>query len=139
MFQTVNDSFVIGSVAEAQDLREVAAKGYHSVIDLCPAAEGNRLDGSMVEELGLAYASVPISMKNLTVDTLETFKQTLQNSPQPAYIRCASGLRASVFTLLAIADREGWNQEQYSQHFQALGIETKPNCPLSAFALTRFN
>lgn len=138
MFKSITNTLAIGSVAETEGLEEIAQKGYKSVIDLCPAAEGNQLNASIVKELALEYVSVPISAKNLTMETLEAFKQAVQASPQPIYTRCASGLRAGVFTLLVLAEQEGWTEAQYLEQFQTLGIDQKPNCPLGSFAHTYF-
>ncbi|MEH2359773.1 beta-lactamase hydrolase domain-containing protein [Nostoc sp.] len=138
MFKTVTNNLAIGSIAESEALQEIAQKGYKTIIDLCPASEGNQLDVSMVKELALEYVSVPVSPKNLTIETLEAFKQVVKASPQPIYTRCASGLRAGVFTLLVLAEQEGWTEAQYLEKFQTLGIEQKPNSPLENFAHTYF-
>jgi uncharacterized protein (TIGR01244 family) len=134
MFKTIANNLAIGSIAECEALQEIAQKGYKTIIDLCPAAEGNQLDASMVKEQALEYVSVPVSPKNLTIETLEAFKQAVKASPQPIYTRCASGLRAGVFTLLALAEQEGWTEAQYLEQFQSLGINQKPDCPLGNFA-----
>ncbi len=138
MFKSVTDTIAIGSLSQAKDLQEIAQKAYKSVIDLCPAAEGTQLDAAMVKACALVYTTVPISPKNLTAETLAAFKQALQNSPQPIYVRCASGLRAGVFTLLTLADQENWSEAQYLERLQSLGIEPKPNCPLADFAQRHF-
>lgn len=138
MFKTITNTLAIGSVAETEGLEEIAQKGYKTVIDLCPEAEGNQLNASIVKELALEYVSVPISAKNLTVETLEAFKKAVEASPQPIYTRCASGLRAGVFTLLVLAGQEGWTEAQYLEQFQTLGIDQKPNCPLGSFAHAYF-
>jgi uncharacterized protein (TIGR01244 family) len=138
MFKAITNTLAIGSIAESEALQEIAQKGYKTVIDLCPAAEENQLDASMVKEQALEYVSVPVSAKNLTVETLEAFKQAVKASPQPIYTRCASGLRAGVFTLLVLTEQEGWTEAQYLEQFQTLGIDQKPNCPLGSFAHTYF-
>ena len=138
MFQTISSTLAIGSVTEANALQEIAQTGYKTVIDLCPPAEGNQLDASKVQELGLEYVSVPISLKNLTVESLEAFQKAVKTSTQPIYTRCASGLRAGVFSLLILAEQKGWTEAQYLEQFKTLGIEQKPNCPLANFAHTYF-
>ncbi len=138
MFKSVTDTIAIGSLSQAKDLQEVAQKAYKSVIDLCPAAEGTQLDAAMVEACNLAYTAVPISPKNLTPETLAAFKQAVHNAPQPIYVRCASGLRAGVFTLLTLADQENWSEAQYLERLQSLGIEHKPGCALASFAQRYF-
>lgn len=138
MFKAISASIAVGSDAQPEALKIIAQKGYKTVIDLCTAAEGNQLDGSEVKNLDLEYVNIPVSPKNLTVETLETFKQVVKASPQPIYIYCASGLRAGVFSLLVLAEQEGWTEVQYLEQFQSLGIDQKPDCPLGSFAHNYF-
>lgn len=138
MFKAISASIAIGSDSKPEALKDIAQQGYKTVIDLCTAAEGNQLDRSEVKELALEYVSVPISPKNLSRETLETFKQAINTSPQPTYVRCASALRAGVFSLLALAEQEGWSEAQYLERFQRLGIDQKPDCPLGSFAHNYF-
>ncbi len=134
MFKVINAAIAIGSDSQTEALKDITQKGYKTVIDLCTAAEGNQLDASEVKSLALEYLSVPISPKNLNRETLEAFKQAIDTSPQPIYVRCASALRAGVFSLLIIAEQEGWTEAQYLERFQSLGIDQKPGCPLGNFA-----
>lgn len=138
MFKVINASIAIGSDSQPEALKDIAQKGYKTVVDLCTAAEGNQLDASEVKGLALEYVSVPISPKTLSRDTLETFKQAIHTSPQPTYVRCASGLRAGVFSLLALAEQEGWSETQYLGQFQSLRIDQKPDCPIGSFAHNYF-
>jgi protein tyrosine phosphatase (PTP) superfamily phosphohydrolase (DUF442 family) len=138
MFQTITPNLAIGSISQPEDLQGVAEKGYKTIIDLCTATECNQLDASMVQGLALKYVNVPISPKNLSLETLGTFKKALESSPQPTYVRCASALRASVFSLLVLASEEGWTEAQYLEKFQSLGIIQKSDCPMGAFAHSYF-
>lgn len=138
MFKAISPNLAVGSLSEHESLQEIAQKGYKTVIDLCTAAECNQLDESMVQGLNLAHVSVPISPKNLNLETLAAFKQAVETSPQPIYVRCASALRAGVFSLLVLADAEGWTEAQYLEQFRSLGINQKPDCPLGAFAHSYF-
>lgn len=134
MFKTITDTLAIGSNEDVQALENLAATGYKTVIDLCPEAEGTQLNQDTVKGVGLEYVSVPVSMKTLNDETLTAFKTALQTSEKPIYTRCASGLRAGVFTLLTLGEKEGWTKDQYLQQREALDIPQKPNCPLADFA-----
>lgn len=138
MFKRINDSIAIGSDSQPEELKDIAQKGYRTVIDLCTAAEGNQLDATEVKSLGLEYVSVPVSAKNLSRETLEAFKQAVNTLPKPTYVRCTSGLRSGVFSLLILAEQEGWSEAQYLERFQSLGIDQKPDCPLGSFAHSYF-
>lgn len=138
MFKTVTDTLAIGSDADVQSLANLAATGYKTVIDLCPAAEGTQLDQDTVKGVGLAYLSVPVSMQTLNDETLTAFKIALQTAEKPVYTRCASGLRAGVFTLLTLGQQAGWTKAEYLEQREDLQIPQKPNCPLAAFADSYF-
>ena len=134
MFQNVTESLAIGNVISQEDLQEIYQKGYQTIIDLCIMSEDNQLNPEEVKQLGLEYISVPVDRLNLTPQTLQSFMQAVDTAKQPIYTRCASGLRAGVMTLLTLANRESWTEQQYLERRQALGLKHKPNCPLEAFA-----
>ncbi|MFB2836089.1 beta-lactamase hydrolase domain-containing protein [Aerosakkonemataceae cyanobacterium BLCC-F167] len=134
MFQSVTESLAIGNLVSPEELKEISQKGYQTIIDLCTASEGNQLNAEEVKQLGFEYISVPIDRLNLTPQTLPSFMQALDTAKKPIYTRCASGLRAGVMTLLALANRQNWTEPQYLEKRQAFGLEHKPNCPLEAFA-----
>jgi Uncharacterized protein conserved in bacteria len=138
MFQSATESLAIGNITSSEELSEIYQKGYRTVIDLCTAAEGNLLNAEEVKQLGFDYISVPVDRQNLKPETLQGFMQAVDSTNQPIYTRCASGLRAGVMTLLTLANRENWTEQQYWDRLQALGLEHKPNCPLEAFAREYF-
>lgn len=139
MFRNITETLAIGSVSDVDGLAEIASKGYKTVIDLCTVEEGNQLEQATVQKLGLQYVSVPVSAKNLNDETLQTFTQAINSSSQPIYTRCASGLRAGVFTLLNLAERENWTETEYLQQREALEIPSRPNCPLASFSHNYFD
>lgn len=138
MFAVINDSLAIGSITDLTEINNIQKQGYQSLIDLCPTAEGNQLNAVDIEAQGLKYASVPVSAMNLNQGTLQTFCDTIDAAQKPIYVRCASGVRAAVMSLLMLADQEKWTEEQYLERRDALGIQHKPNCPIEAFAHQHF-
>lgn len=134
MFQSVTKSLAVGNLSSPEELQEIAQQGYSTVIDLCTPAEGKQLNAEEVQNLGLNYISIPVSPQNLNSEVLQTFSETVNTASQPVYIRCASGLRAGVFTLLTLTDQQNWTEQDYLQRRQELGLEHKPNCPIKAFA-----
>ncbi|WP_199247948.1 beta-lactamase hydrolase domain-containing protein [[Phormidium] sp. ETS-05] len=138
MFQTVTESLAIGNVVSPAELREIAQKGYRTIVDLCTPAEGNQLNAEEMKQLGFEYISVPVDRQNLKPETLQSFIAAINSASEPVYTRCASGLRAGVMTLLSLADREGWTEQQYLERRQALGIDYNPNSPVEAYAREYF-
>lgn len=134
----VTESLAIGNASKEAELKTVREKGYQTLIDLCPSSEGNKLDENLVTSQGLQYVNVPVNPKNLSEEVLDTFKQTLAQYPSPTYVRCASGLRAAVLTLLTLADQQQWSQAEYEQKLASLGLQHRPNCPLKEFVQQHF-
>lgn len=138
MFQSVTEYLAIGNLVSPEELREVYHKGYRTIVDLCTAAEGNQLNAEEVRQMGFDYISVPVDRQNLKPETLQEFIQAVDCANKPIYTRCVSGLRAGVMTLLTLAGEQGWTEQQYLDHRQALGLEHRPNCPLEAYARQYF-
>jgi len=138
MFQSVTESLAIGNLSSPEELQAIAQQGYSTVIDLCTPTEGKQLNAEEVQKLGFNYISIPVSPQNLNSEVLKTFSETVNTASQPIYIRCASGLRAGVFTLLILADQQNWTEEEYLKRHQELGLEHKPNCPIKAFSEENF-
>lgn len=138
MFQNVTESLAIGNIISPEELRDIAQKGYRTIIDLCTVAEANPMNVEAAQNLGFEYIHLPVDRNNLKPETLQGFIQTVDASSQPIYTRCASGLRAGVMTLLTLANREGWTEQEYLERHQALGLKHQPNCPLEGFARNYF-
>jgi uncharacterized protein (TIGR01244 family) len=136
MFKNITENLAVGSITDVETLIEIQEKGYKTLIDLCPLAEGNKLDEATMKNLGFDYVSIPVSMQTLNQQTLNSFTTAVKESSQPIYTRCASGLRASVFTLITLAMQEHWTEEKYQTEFNTLGLQHKPHCPLADFAHT---
>ena len=138
MFQTVTESLAIGNEVSPQELREIYQKGYRTIVDLCPPAEGTQMNAEEVKQLGFDYRSVPVDKQNIAPEAMPAFLEAVNSASQPIYTRCASGFRAAVMTLRSLASREGWTEEQYRDRWQALGIDYKPNSPVEVYARDYF-
>ncbi|VEP15042.1 conserved hypothetical protein [Hyella patelloides LEGE 07179] len=122
MLYRITEELAIGNAAEAQKLQEIVQQGYRTFIDLCPAQEGNQLNAVLVEAHGLGYFSVPVYRHNINRDSLEMFMQTIESVPKPIYTRCVSATRASLMTLLTLATKEKWTEEQFFEQLTSIGF-----------------
>jgi len=125
MFNKISENFAVGSIAKMSQLKEIKQQGYNTVIDLCSSGEENQLDSQTVSDIGFHHINIPVSSETLNQDTLNFFIEKLDSLPQPSYIRCASGLRAGIFTLLALANKENWTEEKYLEEFEKLDLPKK--------------
>ena len=125
MFNKITENLAVGSMAETAQLKEIKQQGYNTVIDLCSSGEENQLDSQIVTDIGFHHVNIPVCPETLNQDTLNLFIKELDSLPHPSYIRCASGLRAGVFTLLALANKENWTEEKYLEEFDKLDLPKK--------------
>lgn len=139
MLKNITEHLAVGSIVDKEKLKEIHQQGYHTILDLCTEKEGNLLDENAMTDLGFKYLNIPVSPQNINIDTLNSIKEAINTSTQDVYIRCASGLRAGVMTLLTVADEQNWTQEQYQEEFNKLGLQQKPNCLLKDFAQDYFS
>jgi uncharacterized protein (TIGR01244 family) len=78
----------------AEDLAEVAAAGYKTVLDLRAPAEDRGFDEpALVRELGLAYVNLPFVSAELDLATLERFRELLLTAERPVLVHCGTSNR----------------------------------------------
>ena len=134
MLQQITEELAIGNAAEIEKIQQIALQGYRTFIDLCPVQEGNQLNKSLVEALGLGYFNVPVYRNDINQKSLEMFMETIESVPKPIYTRCVSATRASLMTLLTLATKEKWTEEQFFQRLASIGFAYPPDSPPDRFA-----
>lgn len=134
MLCKITEELAIGNAAEVEQLEQIAMQGYRSLIDLCPAKEESKLNPDLLKTLSLKYYSVPVYRDDINQNSLEMFMQTIELAPKPIYTRCLSGTRASLMTLLTLATKENWTEEQFFKRLTSIGFSYAPDSPPDRFA-----
>jgi protein tyrosine phosphatase (PTP) superfamily phosphohydrolase (DUF442 family) len=91
----------MGAIDEAV-LDQVAQDGYKSVLNLRKPTEANlEKEEELSKARGLEYAHVAVdaSAEGIDAATVRKAAETLHNLPQPAFVHCAGGGRASAVVL----------------------------------------
>lgn len=98
-----------GGQPTALQLKQLAADGIRTVIDLRTADEPRGFDEARVsQELGLRYVSLPIADGSaLTPANAAALKRALAASNGPVLLHCASSNRVGGLLALMAADQEG--------------------------------
>ncbi len=93
----------------AQQLREAAAAGVTTVIDLRQPDEDRGYDeAALAEQLGLRYVRLPIAgASGITDDNARTLQRLLKQDDGKTLLHCASGNRAGALLSLINARLEG--------------------------------
>lgn len=114
----------------AEDIVDLAAKGYRSII-------GNRPDGESEDQpswaefeaaaagQGLEARHIPVVMGQITDDQVAEFREALETLPKPIAIFCRTGTRAALLWALA-------NQANLTVD-ERIGIAAKDDYDLEPF------
>ncbi|MCD9088459.1 sulfur transferase domain-containing protein [Stenotrophomonas sp. SY1] len=93
----------------AQQLRDAAASGVTTVIDLRQPDEDRGFDeAALAEQLGLRYVRLPIAgASGITADNARTLQRLLKQDKGTTLLHCASSNRAGALLSLINAGIEG--------------------------------
>ena len=122
----IDEQVTVGAQPSEADVRELAHKGFQSVINLRPPGEGDQpLDpedeGLAVQDCGLQYAHIPISLRELKTELVDRFRDEMESLPAPIYIHCKGGTRAAALLALHRAAESGKSSEEALRDAEQLG------------------
>ncbi|WP_312786875.1 protein tyrosine phosphatase family protein [Stenotrophomonas indicatrix] len=122
----VRPGLYAGGQPTAAQLRELAAQGVRTVIDLRQPDEDRGFDETReAEALGLRYVRIPVAgAEGLDAANLRAVHQALQQSQGPVLLHCASGNRAGAVLGLVNARYEHASPEQALQLGQRAGLKS---------------
>lgn len=123
-----NQAITVGGQPAMEELRQLKDQGFRSVVNLRAAGEENQPlspqeEGRRVEELGMDYANIPVTMDSMSEDKVEEFRRRLAALPQPVYVHCAGGKRAGAFTMMHVAVEQKMSGDQALQKARDMGFE----------------
>lgn len=108
-------------------LKQVASAGTKTVVNFRAEGEKDGLtpaqERQQAERLGLNYLHHPVTADSLDTATVDDFRRSLDDLPQPVFLHCASGKRAGAMTLMALAADKGWDGDTALNEGKARGID----------------
>lgn len=115
----------VGGQPDAAQLRELAAQGVTTVIDLRGAGEARGYDEvAAVRELGLQYVALPIEgAAGISAPHARALQRALDASDGPVLLHCASGNRVGALLALA-AHQAGASEEASLAQGRAAGLRS---------------
>lgn len=124
----INDEVTVGPQPTEEQLKELAGQGFKSVVNfrtegeedqpLSPADEGAR-----AKKLGLEYLHVPVSMKSMSPQTVDQFRERFPDLPKPVFAHCKSGKRAGAMVMMHLASTQGMSGQQTLQQAEQMGFK----------------
>ncbi len=108
-------------------LIQAASAGAKTVVNFREEGEKEGLtpeaERQQAEKLGLNYLHHPVTADSLDAATVDDFRRSLEDLPQPVFLHCASGKRAGAMTLMALAADKGWDGDTALQEGKVRGID----------------
>jgi len=111
----IGDGIATGGICDQEGLIKLKEDGFQSIIDLCTVEEGKKMDENQISGLGFTYVHCPVNVQNLTNDILQNYDMAYTASPQPIYVRCATGRRANLLVYLNMARTMGWSKDEFNE------------------------
>lgn len=114
--RVVDDRLLTAGQPTEGQLREIAAAGFDTVINLAPHDGRTALpdEAGLVRELGMTYFHLPVAWDNPTDADVAAFEQLMLDLPADSHtlLHCAANFRVSAFYGLYAMKHLGWSAEQ---------------------------
>ncbi|CFX41687.1 conserved protein of unknown function [Candidatus Filomicrobium marinum] len=125
---TINKDFAVAkSEPHPEQLKEFAADGFRSIVNLQPKEEKQKIpedvERRLAKEAGLTYRHIAVSRNELDSQVVEKFRQEVETLPKPVVVHCASGKRAGALTMMHVGVTTNQSGEETLQHAKAIGFD----------------
>jgi protein tyrosine phosphatase (PTP) superfamily phosphohydrolase (DUF442 family) len=111
----VNDFLITGGQPTEDQIRDAAAEGVTTVINLATIHPRYSLDdeGRLVESLGMTYHHIPVNWDKPTEADFAAFEAAFQPLTQKkTLVHCAANFRVTAFYSLFAQKHLGWSEAQ---------------------------
>jgi len=118
----LDEKLSVSGQISLEDLQEIAASGYKSIICNRPDMEGGSTQPTSTQlkqsakSLGLAFEYLPVEINGVAPEHGEQFNSLMASLPQPILAFCGSGKRATALYHIAKQDLTGSTSKQPVSH-----------------------
>ncbi len=126
----VNEQFTVGSQPTMEELRELADKGFKTVVNVREAGETEQPhspgeEGEEVRKLDMQYLNTPVSSEAIQTAQIDAFRAQIGELQGPIFVHCKSGMRAGACVMVCGAIQAGWSGQQTLDTATQMGFECK--------------
>ncbi len=123
----IGKNIVVGPAPTEEMLEKLAERGCKAVVNLSKKGELNQPmnpddEGSAVEELGMAYIHLPVTLSTVKDDHVNQFCELMDEAQRPIYVHCRIGQRAIPFSLIYHALKRKLSPEKLFKKAEKLGV-----------------
>lgn len=124
----INDQVTVGPQPSAEEITELRQQGFKTVINFRTEDEENLAfspseEAERVKAERMAYRNFPVSMKTMSPEKVDEFRENYSKLPKPVYAHCKSGKRAGAMVMMQMAVDQGMSGEQILQNAEEMGFE----------------
>lgn len=125
----------VGPAPTEQDLKDLAGKGVHTVVDFRdPSERKGPQDGpALAAQAGLSYVNIPVRAPALSDGQVEELKKVVEQKPGGYLLHCASGPRAEAMYVMKTALDHRWGPSEAQKEAGRLGFEFGGQAKLKSF------
>jgi len=117
------DGILTGGQPTAEQLETLAGLGYKTIINLRGPNENGSTDPAVVESLGMAYVSIPITgAPDVSEENARKLAQALVAAESPVVTHCGSGNRVGALFAMKAYYVDGKTPEEALAIGQAAGV-----------------
>ena len=103
-------------------VKELAEKGFATIIDLRTENEGTAEEKKSVESAGMSYINIPVTGAGINHEQLVAFTRMIKKAQTPVLVHCASGNRVgALWTTYRLS--KGINSEIAFEEGRAAGMK----------------
>jgi uncharacterized protein (TIGR01244 family) len=127
-FMKIDDDVSVGGQLNTSQLKQLAADGFKTVVNLQTDGETDQLlspeaEGTKVRATGMQYVHFPVSMVTMNPEKVDEFRQKLKKWTAPVFVHCSSGKRAGAFVMMDRAVKGGWTGDDTLTKAARMGFE----------------
>jgi uncharacterized protein (TIGR01244 family) len=124
----INGEVTVGPQPTDEELTELRKQGFQTIANFRNEGEEDQplspdVEGQKARTLGMAYLNVPVSIENLTPQTVDHFREQYAMVPKPVFAHCRLGKRAAAMLMMHIGCEQGRSGEQTLQKAKELGFD----------------
>ena len=125
----LTDRVAVSGALTSEDVRRLAADGFHSIVDLRSDGEPRPQglapwdEARLAQEIGLTYRQITVEPQMLGDSLARAVLQALRSSPSPVLVHCTTGRRAGTFALLQLACEQDLSVDDCLARGRAMGLD----------------
>lgn len=129
------EGVLFGGQPTAEQLEELAAANYKTVIDLRGVEEDRGFDeDAAIQATGLQYLKVPMSRDTMgRTETWDEFVRLFAEAEKPVLVHCASGARVGAAYYAYLVAAEGLSREEAQEKASAHGLVDRLLAPADSY------